>query len=90
VVPTGPETKNDCAGEDQQKFTGLDGQSRTLFRNSQVGNEPWKCLEVLSSYVAPNTSKTCHRCTGVLSINHESEVLTAVVMKGSYSGYNAA
>jgi hypothetical protein len=23
-VPTGPETKNDCAGEDQQQFTGLD------------------------------------------------------------------
>jgi hypothetical protein len=21
--PTGPETKNDCAGEDQQQFTGL-------------------------------------------------------------------
>jgi hypothetical protein len=23
-VPTGPETKNDCAGEDQQQFTGID------------------------------------------------------------------
>jgi hypothetical protein len=24
VVPTGPETKNDCAGEGQQQFTGLE------------------------------------------------------------------
>jgi hypothetical protein len=23
-VPTGPDTKYDCAGEDQQQFTGLD------------------------------------------------------------------
>jgi hypothetical protein len=30
-VPTGPEIKNDCAGEDQQQFTGLDWAGQNIF-----------------------------------------------------------
>jgi hypothetical protein len=37
-VPTGPETKNDCAGECQQQFTGLDWTAVESVSSSTVNS----------------------------------------------------
>jgi hypothetical protein len=44
-VPRGPETKNRCAGEDQQKFTRL-GSGDIIFIHTKSHKDWFRLLEV--------------------------------------------